>query len=251
MLKISIVIRTFNEEKHIKELMEMLKKQTYRNFEIIIVDSQSTDKTIEIASRYLDDLNIKLVEIEKKDFDYSFASNLGVNNSCGDIICFLSGHSVPVSENYLSTINDIFQKGDIGGCYGDVIAHKDGSIYEKIYSRLGVIKNNAFRKNKIIKLEKKFHKGMLSCSNASIRKEILLRHPFARELGKNGGEDLEVAYRILKDGMYIAMSPHLIVKHSHGNGLFKFIKELNNWKKIYNEVLEYIHNCEKEEKTND
>lgn len=240
--KISIVIRTYNEQKHIREVMEILKKQTYKNFEIILIDSESTDNTIKIVNEYKKVLDIKIVKIKKKDFDYSYASNLGVKHSSGDVICFLSGHSVPVYTDYLSEINKVFEDETIGGCYGDVIALNDGSIYEKMYNKLGVIKNKIIGKGNETVIEKKFHKGMLSCSNASIRKDILLKHPFAKELGKNGGEDLEVAYRILQDGMYIAMVPRLLVRHSHGKKLKEFIKELKNWKKIYNEVIHYINN---------
>lgn len=234
--KISVIIRTYNEQKHLAEVLEMLKNQTYRNFEVIIIDSESTDKTLEIAQMY----DTKVIKILKKDFDYSYSSNLGVKNSTGDIICFLSGHSVPENIYYLSETNKCFQNLNVGGCYGDVIALEDGSIYEKIYNKLGIIKNKILGKKNEIIYENCFHKGMLSCSNASIRKEILVKHPFAKELGKNGGEDLEVAYRILKDNMLIAMNPKLIVKHSHGNNLKGFITELMNWKKIYTEVLEYI-----------
>lgn len=234
--KISVVIRTYNEIKHIEEVLKSLKNQTYKNYEIVVVDSQSTDGTKEIAEKY----DCKIVSIEKKDFSYSYASNVGVKNSEGDIICFLSGHSVPANEFYLEETNKIFQDERVGGCYGDVIALEDGSIYEKTYNFLGMLKNKLKNRADNIILEKNFHKGMLSCSNASIRKNILQKHPFADELGKNGGEDLEVAYRIIQDGMYVAMCPNLIVKHSHGNNLKGFIREIKNWKKIYNEVMIYI-----------
>lgn len=89
-------------------------------------------------------------------------------------------------------------------------------------------------------LESRIHPGILSCSNACIRKSMFEKHLFAEKLGKNGGEDVELAFRIIEDGYYIAKVPNLLVKHSHGNRLKKFIKELNNWKKIYNEVISYI-----------
>ena len=234
--KISVVIRTYNEQKHIGEVLESLKLQTYKNYEIIIVDSGSTDMTLEIAEKY----NVKIVKIKKEAFNYSYASNIGVKNSTGDIVCFLSGHSVPINENYLYETNKCFQNNKVGGCYGDVIALEDGSIYEKIYNKLGILKNRMLKKKEDIIYEKNFHKGMLSCSNASIKKEILLQHPFVDELGKRGGEDLELAYRILEKNMVIAMNPKLIVKHSHGNNLIKFIKEIINWRIIYNEVINYI-----------
>ncbi|QMT85456.1 glycosyltransferase family 2 protein [Companilactobacillus pabuli] len=61
--KISVVIRTYNEEKHIGEVLESLQKQTYKNYEIVIVDSGSTDGTVEILKKF----DTKLVFIEKKN----------------------------------------------------------------------------------------------------------------------------------------------------------------------------------------
>ena len=241
--KISIVIRTYNEQKHLPEVLESIKNQTYKNYEIVLVDSQSTDKTVEIAKKY----GAKIVPILKKDFNYSYASNVGVQNSTGDIICFLSGHSVPAKQNYLEETNKVFQDKKVGGCYGDVVALKDGSIWEKIYNKLGYLKNILFSKKDSVKLENKIHPGILSCSNASVRKSILDKHLFANELGKKGGEDVELAYRIIMDDYYIAQVPELLVKHSHGSNLKKFLKELKNWKIMYSEVLEYINIQEKKE----
>lgn len=96
--KISVAIRTYNEQKHIGEVLESLERQTYRNFEIIIVDSDSTDDTLKIVSSY----NVRVVHIRKEDFNYSYASNVCVNNANGDIVCFLSGHSVPVKRTFLA-----------------------------------------------------------------------------------------------------------------------------------------------------
>ena len=95
--KISVVIRTYNEEKHIGEVLESLKNQTYSNFEVIILDSQSTDNTTKIAQSY----GVSIKQIEKKKFNYSYASNKCVEYATGDLVCFLSGHSVPKRNNYL------------------------------------------------------------------------------------------------------------------------------------------------------
>ena len=159
--------------------------------------------------------------------------------STGDIVCFLSGHSVPVKETYLADTNNVFQNEKIGGCYGDVIALPDGSFTEKAFNRLGYIKNQIKCRDTGIKLETVIHPCIFSCSNASARKELLIRHPFAEALGQ-GGEDIEVAYRIIKDGYYIASVPDLLVMHSHGKKFFKFIDEFKNWRVMWENVLSYI-----------
>ena len=237
--KISVVIRTYNEAKHIKEVLEALKNQTYRNYEVIILDSESTDDTLKIAVKY--DVIIK--HIRKSDFNYSYASNKCVEYATGDIVCFLSGHSVPVHDSYLQEVNDIFQNDRIGACYGEVIALPDASITERLFNNLGYLKSKIKGVKKEVVLESEIHPGIFSCSNASARKSLLNKHPFATEVGR-GGEDVEVAYRIIKDGYYIARTPKQLVMHSHGSSLIKFCNEFKNWRIMYKDVLEYIKDNE-------
>lgn len=232
-LKISVIIRTFNEEKWIGKVLEALKRQRYKNYEIIIVDSNSTDSTIKICEEY----DCKIVYIEKSRFNYSYASNIGAENATGDILCYLSGHSVPVEENYLEIANSLFNDEKVGGVYGEVIALPDGSITEKLFNNLGYKKSLA--KGNIY--ESEIHPGILSCSNALVRRDLWVKHKFKEELG-HGGEDVEMAHRIIQSGFYVVKVPELLVMHSHGSGLFNFMKEFKNWRKMYRDVEEYIEN---------
>lgn len=237
--KISIAIRTYNEEKHLGEVLESLQNQTYRNFEVLILDSGSTDRTREIAQAY----GIRVDRIPKEAFNYSAASNRLVEAASGDIVCFLSGHSVPVKSTYLEALNAIFQNPSIGGSYGDVIALPDGSLTEKAFHRLGYLKNKLLHKETGMELEDTIHPGIFSCCNAAARRGLLRKHPFAEALGK-GGEDIEVAYRIIKDGYKIAKVPDLLVMHSHGKPFFGFVKEYLGWKRMWYDVLAYIQQSE-------
>lgn len=234
--KISVVVRTYNEEKHFGELLDKLESQTYTNYEVVVVDSESTDKTREIALQH----QANVVSIRKSDFNYSYSSNVGVASATGDIVCFLSGHSVPVKDTYLQDVCDVFNTNPtIGGCYGDVVALPDGSWVEKMFNQLGYLKNKIRGKGKGIVLENSIHPGIFSCSNAAARRDLLLKHPFVEELGA-GGEDIEVAYRMIKDGFFVAQVPELLVMHSHGIGLIPFLRQYANWKRMYQNVLSYI-----------
>ena len=76
-METSIIIRTKNEEKWIGKVLEVLMQQSYKDFEIIVVDSGSTDRTLEIVKKY----PIKLIEIPQKDFTYPYALNVGCKSA--------------------------------------------------------------------------------------------------------------------------------------------------------------------------
>lgn len=231
--KISIIIRTYNEEKRIRDVLEGIKKQNYKNYEVIIVDSESTDNTLKICKEY----DTRIVNIKKKDFNYSYASNVGAEYASGEILCYLSGHSVPVRKDYLKIANEIFNSEKVGGVYGEVIALPDGSFIEKLFNWIGWKKSEKVG----TVVEKEIHPGILSCSNALIRKDIWKSNRFKEELGI-GGEDVEMAYRIMKENMTIIKEPRLLVMHSHGNGIVKFTREFLGWRDMYKDVMVYINN---------
>jgi rhamnosyltransferase len=233
---VSVMIRTYNEEKWIEAVLKSLMKQTFQDFEIVIVDSQSTDKTVSICKRY----NCRIVEINKSDFNYSYASNVGVENSKGKIINFLSGHSVPMNDKYLENAMRHFKDENTAGVYGEVLALPDGGLIEKVFHYIGYKKA---LKEGIIE-EKEIHPGIMSCSNAFARKDFCVINPFKVELGR-GGEDVELAYQMLKQGKKVVKDPEVVALHSHGSSIPKFVNEFKNWREMYADVLNYIENEER------
>ena len=85
----SLVIRCYNEERHIGRLMDGVLQQTTRNVEIIVVDSGSTDSTRDIVSRY----PIKLLAIPKEEFSFGHSLNIGCAAATGDVIAIASAHA--------------------------------------------------------------------------------------------------------------------------------------------------------------
>jgi len=87
---VSIIIRTKNEERWISSCLKAVFGQIYKNIEVIIVDNNSTDRTIVKAQEF----PIKLIKI--KNFAPGKAINDGIRASSGEYIVCLSGHCVPV-----------------------------------------------------------------------------------------------------------------------------------------------------------
>lgn len=107
---VSVVIPTFNEENYIGKLLECLKKQTYRDFEIIVADNKSPDKTAQIARSY----GARVVPGGHQ----AFGRNNGVKNAKGEVILFLDA-DVKFDKNFLEDSYKEFteRKADIACCY--------------------------------------------------------------------------------------------------------------------------------------
>ena len=112
MPNVSIIIRTKNEERWISKCLEAVFKQEYKDFEVILVDNQSTDQTIEKAKKY----PIHLVSI--KDFLPGKAINIGISKSSGKIIVVLSGHCIPVTNKWLENLIYDLEDPKVAGVYG-------------------------------------------------------------------------------------------------------------------------------------
>ena len=114
MEKVSIIIRTKNEDQWIDHSLSMIFQQSYKNFEVIIVDNFSDDHTIEIARRY----PIKEVVYIKK-FKPGLAINKGIGHSTGHFIVCLSAHCVPENTEWLSRlVKSIKCEENIAAVYG-------------------------------------------------------------------------------------------------------------------------------------
>ena len=82
---ISVVIPNYNYGQFLGEAIESVLNQTYKNIQLVVVDNESTDNSVLVASKYLDSITL----IEKKHGGVSSARNLGMTMVGGDYVCFL------------------------------------------------------------------------------------------------------------------------------------------------------------------
>ena len=94
---VSIVVRTYNEAKHLPALLEAIGAQTVPHaIETIVVDSGSDDGTLDIARNH----DCRVVHIAKNDFTFGKSLNVGCEAARGDVLVFVSGHCVPTDETW-------------------------------------------------------------------------------------------------------------------------------------------------------
>ena len=91
--KFSIIIPVYNVEKYIEDCLESVTNQTYKNYEVLIINDGSTDNSRKIIEKYKKNKNIKI--IDQKNQGLSSARNNGVTHAKGDYILFLD------SDDYL------------------------------------------------------------------------------------------------------------------------------------------------------
>jgi len=109
---ISIITCTFNSEKYLKKALESVQNQTYKNIEHIINDSYSTDKTLEIIKKYIEQnqnaYSIKLVQSQPKGV--ANALNVATSEATGDVVHFLHSDDYYNKNNSLEKAASYFIK---------------------------------------------------------------------------------------------------------------------------------------------
>ena len=98
--KASVIIPNWNGEKLLKDCLSSLTKQTYKNFEIIVVDNDSTDDSVEFINKFYP--SIKLIRLNK-NYGFAKAINEGARNSNADYVVFLNNDTY-VDKNWLKSL---------------------------------------------------------------------------------------------------------------------------------------------------
>ena len=116
--KISIITVAFNSAKTIKDTIESIIKQDYKNIEYIVVDGKSSDETNQIINEYKDNVDIHISENDAGIYD---AMNKGIKVSSGDIIGILNSDDFYPNPYVLSNVVKSFKKNKCDAVYGDLV----------------------------------------------------------------------------------------------------------------------------------
>ena len=101
---VSIIVPIYNAELYVSECIDSILKQTYTNFELLLINDGSTDNTSYICKKYNKDDN-RIHYIEKKNEGVSIARNIGLKHASGDYVIFIDSDDI-VKPNYLQLLID-------------------------------------------------------------------------------------------------------------------------------------------------
>ncbi len=196
---VSVVIRAYNEEKHIGRLLTGIAKQTIEDVEIILVDSGSTDATVAIASRY----PVKVVEITPEEFTFGRSLNTGIRAAKGEFIVITSAHCYPVYPDWLEQLLAPFSDDEVAVSYGKQRGGATNHYSEQQF----------FRKYFPDTSQPRQGHPYSHNANAAIRRALWEQHPYNENL--TGLEDLAWSSWASQQGHAISYVAEAEVIHLH------------------------------------
>lgn len=199
--RISIIFRALNEEKWFGEALAACKRQAADGYdmEILLVDSGSTDRTLEIAEAH----GCRIVHIKKADFTFGRSLNYGCEAATGDYLVFISAHCIPAHESWLANLVAPLADGRVDYVHGRQIGHdvtrfSEHQVFAQYFPEHDRLPQDDFFVNN---------------ANAAIKKNLWEKYKFDEAV--TGLEDMVLGKAITKDGGRIGYVADAPVIHIH------------------------------------
>lgn len=206
----SVIVRAKDRARSIERTLRAVRDQSVPA-ELVVVDSGSTDGTLEIARRYAD----LVIEVRPEEFSYGGALNRGARAASGDVHFALSAHSLPLSSTWIEDSLGYYDRPDVAGTNAAKHA-PTGEPLRGVYFQtpLDVVRHPWWG---------------FSNHGSSWRADVWRQLPFREDLPAT--EDKEWTWRVLARGWTIAYAPELGVSDDHrrGAGLLPY------WRRIEKE----------------
>lgn len=198
---VSVVIRTYDESRYLGKLLQGLKNQHSEGIrqEVIVVDSGSTDGTLDIADSH----GARVVHIAKSEFSFGRSLNRGCAAASGEHLVFVSGHCIPASQRWLADLVAPLRSGQVTLTYGRQIGGPESKFSEcqhfaKFFPATSRIPQDGFFCNN---------------ANAALPRSAWEQFRFDEEI--TGLEDLHLARRLTAAGHRIGYVAEAAVYHHH------------------------------------
>lgn len=208
---LSIVIPTLEEEKYLQICLDSLGKQSFRDFEIIVIDGGSNDKTVQLAQKYTDRVYVF------PDANVCLSRDKGVRVANADIIVGMDADSY-YPENYLERIHKIFkQNKNIVAVTGKIYFHNCPLWWKPVWWFFYSLSNLIYLLTGIV--------VYAPALNLSFRKKAFLKVNGYNTKLDFGGDEMDFLARLKKAGKVHYINNPVPIAHSRRLkvGIFKFI----------------------------
>ena len=194
-------------------------------FEILVVDSGSTDNTLKIAKSH----NCRIIRIKKNEFTFGRSLNIGCANARGKYLVFISGHCIPHDQSWLKNLVEPLQSGNVVYTYGRQVGGKGSKFserqhFKKFYPEISKIPQEGFFVNN---------------ANASIVRSCWLKYKFNEEL--TGLEDMFLAKQLVESELGVGYVADAAVYHFHDENWTQIKKRYEREALALQQIMPEVH----------
>lgn len=209
-MDVSVIIPTLNAEHEIEDLLAALERQSLRPMEILVVDSASDDDTVPLVKMHE---GIRLLQIERCDFNHGATRDMALRATTGDFVCFLTQDALPASDAYLERlVTPMVGDPSIALVSGRQLPKADARRFEQLVRSFNYPDSPSVRsKSDLNKCGIKTFFASDSCS--AYRRTAYLDCGGFEYVNTN--EDMLMAARFVASGLKVAYEPGAEVYHSH------------------------------------
>lgn len=207
---VSILIPTYNAGPSFKTLLQVLSRQELRLFDVVVVDSSSTDDTVSIAQSF----GIRTHVISKREFDHGGTRTHMGQLAKGDVLVYLTQDALPVNEMTVPLlVSTLVSDERIGAAFGRQIPYSDATPFAR---HLRAFNYPAVSYTRTIEDCARYGMKTFFCSNSfAAYKRKALETAGWFKAGLLMGEDMHVCAKMLTHGFHIAYVAEAVVYHSH------------------------------------
>jgi rhamnosyltransferase len=218
--KVTVVMRTKNSAWVVREALDGLFAQNNRSFELIVVDSGSTDETLSIVNEY----PCRLLEIEAGNYFPGAVLNMALNEVTSELVVFQNSDAIPADNSLLEHLLEPFSDSDVAATFARQLPRAEAEPWvRREYSASFPASGQAPSWM------------ILSFAAAAIRRSCWLERPFYRDSWAS--EDAEWGAWAKKRGYKIIYVPDALVTHSHNYTL----SELYGRRFVDGEADAFVH----------
>jgi rhamnosyltransferase len=212
-IKVSIIVRSYNDIQYIQETMSRIQSQTFKNFEIINVDSGSKDGTWDIVKS----MNTEGVvyQIPPGSYIPGRVLNEAISKSKGEIIVFNNSDCIPQNNQWLAELIRPLENEQCAASFGNQLPRPNATP---------LVRKDSERAYGDGKEASTWH-HFFSLATSAVRKSLIMEYPFDESITYS--EDIEWSWRMRQKGYTLCYAKDAIVEHSHNYTLKEVYKRFH------------------------
>lgn len=218
--KFSVVVPVYNRPAEVDELLDSLTRQSVKNFEVIIVEDGSTEKSDKLVNKYQQKLHLQY--FFKNNEGPGLTRNYGAQRARGKIIVFFDSDCI-VPEKYFELVTAALAKKTLDAYGGPDMAHPS---FTKVQKAINYSMTSFFTTGGIRGASQKMDKFHPRSFNMGYTQEVFNKTGGFGEM--RFGEDIDMSYRILENKFTTGLIPEAAVYHKRRTNFRQFFKQVFN-----------------------